>query len=314
MQVPRAALIGAASDTVGQVLRAAGFAVVGALQVLPYDDPRDVPSYAAMDELLGDHLDAVALDGADNHLVGHLPDLLAARLRVLLPTAAPKDLDVLRLCREEAPDADVLVGLTERWEPWAATTTAAVPLPGEPVLQCTVRGWPRGAGPAAELVDLVRHWCGDVVTVIAAPAPLPAAELAPGVPVAWALLHETGATTLVSHEDGPPLVRLSFATARWEAGPLGARWVGGAEVPLLPRADGDPYQDDTWDAVPLPPAPPGTAPGLLCTARALARAPEPDAWTGRWPAPARLDDLQAVARVLAALRESARTEAPARVG
>lgn len=314
MEQPRAALVGAVD---GQVLRAAGFRVVGALQVLPYDDPRDVPSYLTMDDLLEDGLDAVALDGADNHLVGHLPDLLAAGLRVLLPTPAPQDLDVLRLCRDEAPDADVLVGLTERWEPWATTTTAAAPLPGEPVLQCTVRGWPRGATPAAELVDLVRRWCGDVVTVIAAPAPLPATELAPGVPVAWALLHEGGTTTLVSHENGPPLVRLSYATARWEAGPLGARWVGGAEVPLLPRADGSPHVDDTltsMDAVPLPTAPPGTAPGLLCTARALARGAAPELWGTRWPAPARLDDLQAVARVLAALRTSARTEAPAPVG
>ena len=313
MEQPRAALVGEALD--GQLLRAAGFKVVGALQVLPYDDPRDVPSYPTMDDLLDDGLDAVMLDASDPLLAGHLPDLARAGLRVLLPTAAPQDAELLRLVRDESPDADVLVGLAERWEPWAVTTTAARALVAEPALQCTVRGWPRGAAAAAELVDLVRRWCGDVVTVVAAPAPLPAAELAPGVPVAWALLHESGTTTLVSHEDGPPLVRLSFPTARWEAGPLGARWVGGVEVAFLPRADGSPVHEDAgWDAVPVPPAPPGVPHGLVCTARALARGPEPDRWQDRWPAPARLDDLQAVTRVLAALRVSARTEAPAVVG
>jgi hypothetical protein len=298
----------------GGVLRTAGWQVRGALNVTPYDDLRDVPSYAALEDLLADpSLDAVCLDGADPLLARHLPMLLEHGLHVLLPGPAPLDLDLLRDARSvfdaawdavrrlvddpvrparsgNAP-AEVAVALAQRWEPWARTTAAAIPLVGTPVLQATVRGWPRGIAAAADLIDLARAWCGDVVSVVAAPAPLPAAELGPGLPVAWALLHDSGATTLVSHEGAPALVRLSFATARLEAGPLGARWEGGAELPLG-----------------------AVVPGLQAAAAALLEAvPRGELATDRWPWPGDLGDLQAISRVLAALRESARAEAPARV-
>ncbi|MCU1586813.1 MAG: hypothetical protein JWN31_306, partial [Frankiales bacterium] len=178
---------------------------------------------------------------------------------------------------------------------------------GTPVLQATVRGWPRGADAADDLVDLARSWSGDVVSVIAAPAPLPAAALSEGLPVAWSLLHESGATTLVSHEGAPPLVRLSFATARLEAGPLGARWEGGAEIPLLPPP--------SWVTTePRPAAPAGTPYGLLASAVALREGVlRGELATHTWPWPGDLGDLQAASRVLAALRESARAESPATV-
>lgn len=288
-------MVGDALD--GQVLRATGWQVTGALQVLPYDDPGDVPSYASLDELLSDGLQAVALSGSDAHLAGHLPDLLVAGLAVLLPTPDPLDPELLRLARDAAPDAVVAVGLLQRWEPWARTTGAAVPLAEGPLLQCTVRGWPRGAVAAAELVDLARLWCGDVVGVAARPARLPADELAPGVPVAWSLLHESGTTTLVSHEAAPPVVRLSFAGARWEAGPLGARWLGGDEVTLsAPRTPGN--------------APPGTPAGLLSCAAWLREAVTAGSAEVAAPAAAGLGDLQAVERVLSGLRASSRGEAP----
>jgi hypothetical protein len=290
---PRIALIGDELD--GQALRATGWRVTGALQLLPYDDPADVPSYASLDELLGDGLHAAALSGGDPHLAGHLPDLLAAGLAVLLPGPAPLDAELLRVARDAAPDALVAVALVQRWEPWALTTARAGQLVDGPALQCTVRGWPRGRTAAAELVDLTRQWCGDVVGVAARPARLPAEELAHGVPVAWALLHETGTTTLVSHEDAPPVVRLSWAAARWEAGPLGARWVGGEEAPLpAARLPGN--------------APPGTSPGLLASARWLSEALLTD--QPPVPSPADLGDLQAIDRVLSALRMSARDEVP----
>jgi hypothetical protein len=328
---PTIALAGAVD--VG-VLRAAGWQVRGALHLTPYDDLRDVPSYAGLEDLLADAtLDAVALDGADDLLARHLPVLLEHGLHVLLPSPAPLDREVLQAARAvhaegtDAPrrlvddparparsgraPAEVAVALVQRWEPWAATVAAALPLVGTPVLQATVRGWPRGAA-AAELVDLARSWCGDVVSVCAAPAPLPAAELAPGVPVAWSLLHASGATTLVSHEAAPPVVRLSFATARLEAGPLGARWDGGAEIPLLlpPAGRLRPLPPE----LPRPAVPLGTAHGLLACAEALHEAvARGELAVERWPWPADLGDLQAVGRVLAALRESARAEAPARV-
>ncbi|MGB8651513.1 MAG: hypothetical protein WCD35_12725, partial [Mycobacteriales bacterium] len=94
---PAIALAGAVD---GAVLRAAGWHVRGALHLTPYDDLRDVPSYASLEDLLADAtLDAVALDGADDLLARHLPTLLEEGLHVLLPGPAPLDLDLLRACR-----------------------------------------------------------------------------------------------------------------------------------------------------------------------------------------------------------------------
>ncbi len=315
----------------GNVLRAAGWQVRGALNVTPYDDLRDVPSYAGIEDLLADPaLDAVALDGRDDLLARHLPLLLEHGVHVLLPGPAPLDPEVLRHARavrdpvfgsgparlvdhpsrparSGAAPAEVAVGLLERWEPWALTAAAAIPMVGTPVLQATVRGWPRGVAAAAELVDLARAWCGDVVSVVAAPAPLPAASLGDGLPVAWSLLHASGATTLVSHEGAPVLARLSFDTARLELGPLGGRWTGGAELPLLPTPD----RRDVPHACATPP---GTPAGLVgCAVDLLHAVPRAEIGVQRWPWPADLGDLQAVTRVLAALRESARAEAPAAV-
>lgn len=330
MRLPTIALAGAVD---GQVLRAAGWQVRGALATTPYDDPADVPSYAGLDELLADaDLDAVALDGSDDLLARHLPSLLAEGLHVLLPGPVPLDPDLLRAARAVADPgparaddpqrparsgesvADVAVGLVQRWEPWALTVAAALPLAGGPVLQATVRGWPRGPAAAAELVDLARSWCGEVLAVVAAPAELPARSLGEGLPVAWALLHEGGATTLVSHEGAPPLARLSCATARLEAGPLGARWEGGAELPLLAPRDGRQHpRSPEQEVQPRPAAPPGASYGAMACAVALAEAVPYHLVTDLWPWPADLSDLQAVSQVLAALRISARTEAPARV-
>ena len=328
MRGPAIALVGALD---AGVLRAAGWQVRGALHLTPYDDLRDVPSYAGIEDLLADAaLDAVCLDGSDALLARHLPTLREHGLHVLLPSPAPLDPlllrdaravegpafeggprrlveDPSRPARSGAAPAEVAVGLLERWEPWALTAAAAIPLVGSPVVQATVRGWPRGVGAAAELVDLARAWCGDVVSVVAAPAPLPAADLGGGLPVAWALLHASGATTLVSHEGAPPVARLSFDTARLEVGPLGAQWVGGAQIPLLPAAD---RRDVPHQAA----VPPGTALGFLgCAVDLLHAVPRAEIGTGSWPWPADLGDLQAVSRVLGALRESARLEAPARV-
>lgn len=328
---PAIALLGAVD---GQVLRATGWQVQGSLATAPYAlyaDPAEVTSYPSLSALLDDPLlDAVALDGGDDLLARYLPEVLAAGLHVLLPGAAPLDPDVLRAARavtEPGParvddprrrarsgevPAEVVVALSERWEPWALTAAAAIPLVRSAVLQATVRGWPRGPAAAAELVDLARAWCGEVVAAVAAPAPLPAAFLGEGLPVAWALLHDGGATTLVSHEGAPPCARLSFATARLEAGPLGARWEGGSELPLLTPADG--RREPLPPCVPMPAVPPGTTRGLVACAAALQEAVnQGEIAPGNWPWPADLGDLQAIGRVLEALRTSARTEAPARV-
>jgi hypothetical protein len=278
-------------------LRAAGWRLRGALARGPFDEVADAGTALDLDQLLGDpRLDAVAVDGADAELAARLPQLRAAGLLLLLPTAAPLDPELVRAARAVPDAADVAVGLLARWEPWALTVAAALPLVGAPPVQVTVRGWPRGPQAAAELVDLAASWCGEVVAVAAAPAPLPAADLPGGAPVSWALLTASGATVLVSSEGGPQEVRLSFPTVRLHAGPAGARWSGGAELPLLPLPDR------------VPPAL-GAPPGLVATAAALTSAlggaPVP---ADSWPWPADLGDLLVAARVLEALRTSARTE------
>jgi predicted dehydrogenase len=279
-------------------LRSAGWLLRGQLSTMPYDDPLDAAPYASAAELVADpRVDAVAVDGDDPSLAALLPELRAGGLLLLLPTAAPLDPELVRAARAVPDAADACVGLVRRWEPWARTVRAALPLAGGPPVQVTVRGWPRGKQAAAELVDLVASWCGDVVGVVAAPAELPADALPGGAPVSWALLTGSGATALVSHEGGPELVRISFATARLEASPALVRWEGGDRLPVaLPEQS-----------------------GLVSTAAALAEAVggrdvPVRAWPSLTPRPADLGDLLVVARVLEALRTSARTEQLARVG
>jgi len=273
-----------AGDVDPAPMRAAGWSLRGALSGLPYVD---LPAgWHTAAELTGDEgVDAVAVDGADPALAALLPELRAGGLLLLLPTAAPLDPDAVRAVRAVHDGADAVVGLLHRYEPWARVVAAALPLAGGPVLQVTVRGWPRGHQSAAELVDLAAGWCGEVAAVVAAPAPLPADRLPGGESVAWALLAAGGATVLVSHEGGL-CVRLSFAAARLEATPGQVRWQGGAVLPL-----------------------PVAEPGLVSAAAALTRAVGGgDVPAVDWPWPADLSDLLVVSRVLEALRTSARTE------
>jgi hypothetical protein len=289
---PTIALVGAVDPA---PLRAAGWSLRGVLSTDPYVDRLDAAAYVEPAEVCADPLlDAVALDGDDRALAALLPELRGSGLLLLLPTAAPIEPDLVRAARAVPDAADVTVGLLQRWEPWAQVVSAALPLVGTPPVQVTVRGWPRGRQAAAELVDLVASWCGEVAAVVAVPGPLPAGELPGGAAVSWALLTGSGATVLVSHDGGPPLVRLSFPTARLEAGPRGVRWEGGAELPL-----------PSWPLVP----PPGVPAGLVQTAAALAAATGGhDVAVEQWAWPADLGELLVVARVLEALHTSARTE------
>lgn len=299
--VPTAALVG---DVDAAPVVASGWSVRGRLAASPFTGGRfeDAPGYLDAGELLDDpRIDVAVVDGAELELAALVPSLRREGLLVLLPSPAPLDVDAVRAAVDvDGPPSGV--GLVRRWEPWARTVRVALPLAGPP-LQVTVRGWPRGATAAAELVDLVAGWCGDVVAAVAAPAQLPAERLADGEPVAWALLTSAGATVLVAHDGAGPRVRVSSATARLEAAPGQARWVEGDALPLLPLPDG------------LPPVPAGVPPGLVATAALLTDAigggdlrtagPAAESASDR---PADLRDLLVTARVLAALRESARTE------
>ena len=260
----------------------------------PFALPRRVErTYDGVADLEADargELRGVVLPAA-SPLAPALPDLLDARLPVLLADTTPWEPDLLREARAVAEERDVPVAvlLRKRHTGWARLVRAATdvrPAPG----QVTVRGWPRGAEAAAELVDLVRAWCGDVVAAAAVPAVLPADALPDGAPVAWALLTDRATTVLVSHEGAGPQVRLSFRDGRLVAGPGRVGWEGGDAV--VPAA-GDGQAD-------------------VCAAFAAALrlgTPEPLGPTRTpWPWTADLAELVPVARVLAALRASARTE------
>ncbi|HVM28471.1 MAG TPA: hypothetical protein VM433_12490 [Mycobacteriales bacterium] len=303
--MPTAALAGDVGAEAVDSVRAGGWRVRGRLAGSPFGaapGPReDVLGYLDVEELLDDaRVDAVLLDGSDPDLAALLPALRDTGLLVLLPTPHPLDVEALRAARSvDGPPSGV--GLVRRWEPWARTVRAALPLAGGPPLQVTVRGWPRGRAEAAELVDLAGRWCGEVAAVVAAPGPVPAPVLPGGEGVAWSLLTASGATVLVSHEGDGPSVRLSFAAARLAAAPDAVRWDGGALLPLLGLPEA------------VPPAPRGVAAGLIATAASLAAAigggePRHLGGPGEVATPADLGDLLVAARVLEALRTSARTE------
>lgn len=238
--------------------------------------------------LVADGRVAAAVVPAGSPLLPALADLVAAGVPVLLPDPAPYDVELLRRVRAAGQDRDVAVValLAERLRPWSRLATDR--LQGQLPLQVTVRGWGRGPGAVAELVDLVRGWCGEVVAVAAAPAPLPADALPDGPPVDWALLTEHGPTVLAAHAGPLPQVRFSMADRRVVASPLD-ELAGRGLAPLAPaeqvcRAFSGAVRSGTAefiDGVDIGP---------------------------RWDRPAQVADLLPVARVLEALRTSAREQ------
>lgn len=276
-------------------LALAGLPVRGHLRGDPFgpDVARAARRYTDLDDVVADArgpLRAVVLP-AGSLLADRLPDLLAARVPVLLPDPAPWDPDLLRESRALAAEGDVPVAvlLGQRHRGWAGLVRSGLSGRAAPP-QVTVRGWPRGAAAAAELVDLMRAWCGDVVAAAAVPTELPAGELPGGAPVAWALLTSRGSTVLVSHEGGPVQVRLSLPPTRLLASPRAVGWEGA--VPVVPAERPDPTVAAFVGAV---------AAGSAEPVEVAVDAASPDI--------AGLADLVPVTRVLAALRASARTQA-----
>lgn len=293
------------------MLRAAGWHVAGALPRSPFAAAADdLPAYGDLAELLEDpRLDAVVLDGAadgpaDAEVAAHLPLLRRAGLLVLLASPAPLVPGELlpALAVPDAPEVAVAFALAP--QPWVRTVTAALPLGGGPPLQVTVRGWPTGRRSAAELLDVVGTWCGEVLSVSGAPEALPVTALPDGLPVGWSVLTACGATVLVSsaERDGGPRVHVSLPGGRLEATPPGVRWTGGADLPLLPVPDlpGDPEAAGHL--------------GLLVAARGLLRSRAGGALDAQPEPHARgLGALLAAARAVEALDESARSRRPVRV-
>jgi hypothetical protein len=242
-------------------------------------------------------VDAVAVDGDDRDLAPLLPELRDSGLLLLLPSAAPLEPDLVRggpggaraRRRRRRPARAVgAVGADRRRRtaarrhagppgdrPWLAAGPAGRRGARRPRRQL-VRGGGRGRRRARSL---------------------PADVLPGGAAVSWALLTGSGATVLVSHDGPAPLVRLSFAAARLEAGRTASAGPGERRC----RCSRSPRRCRTRT---------GCAPGLVATAAALAAAVGGgDVPAETWPWPADLGDLLVVARVLEALRTSARTEA-----
>ena len=186
-------------------LQAAGFTVAGllgpdALESIAWAAEVGIGrAYADLSALLSDEIDAIAID------------LPAPRCDVLLSAAAKADLHVLLVSPRlgdlavageavlslEESDLHHAVAFLGRADPAYVELGQALRRLG-PATQLTARGWPAGGPPRAELVDLVRRWCGEIVAVCADPAAMPAASLGDEDPITLALLTESGATVLAS--------------------------------------------------------------------------------------------------------------------
>ncbi|MDX6206633.1 MAG: hypothetical protein QOF39_2690 [Frankiales bacterium] len=286
------------------VLTDAGWSVTGVLAADVFDgllwaaqSPGVARNYLDLPDLLSDpSLDACCLSLPAAGMGPVLVATLQAGLHTLLPEPAELGADTVRRALEAAEDsgAEHAVAMQQRWRAPVATVARALDS-GRlgPPAQLTVRGWPTGAAPTAELLDVVTRWCGDVVAVCASPEELPARELPGGATVRWALLTASGATVLVAHDGaGAPLMRLSCPQGRVEveAGPGDGTLDGPADLPTLPA---EPTRTD----------------GLRSTASRLAeaviRSEGVAAPYDGWPWPSTLRDLFVVERIREALRSSA---------
>ena len=295
---PEAPLVG--------LLTAAGWSVTGLLASDVFDGllwaaqtPGVVRNYLDLGELLADpDLDACCLALPPSGLGSVLVTTLQGGLHTLLPEPAELGADTVRRALEAAEDsgAEHAVAMQQRWRLPVARVTRALDSGelGTPA-QLTVRGWPTGAAPTAELLDVVTRWCGDVVAVCATPGELPARELPGGATVRWALLTASGATVLVAHDGaGAPLLRLSCPEGRVEieAGPGDGTMLGPIAAPEL-SAEATTLRTD----------------GLRSTASRLAeavmRSEAVAAPYDGWPWPSTLRDLFVVERIREALRSSA---------
>jgi predicted dehydrogenase len=288
------------------LLTSAGWSVTGVLAADVFDGllwasqtPGVDRNYLDLGELLSDpSLDACCLAVPPAGLGSVLVATLQAGLHTLLPRPAELGADTVRRALAAAEDsgAEHAVAMQQRWRAPVARVARALDS-GElgPPAQLTVRGWPTGAVPTAELLDVVTRWCGDVVAVCATPDQLPARELPGGATVRWALLTASGATVLVAHDGaGVPLMRLSCPQGRVEveAGP-GDGTVHGPLGTLAPPDDATMLPTD----------------GLRSTATRLAEAVTRSEAVASpydgWPWPSTLRDLFVVERIREALRSSA---------
>jgi hypothetical protein len=287
-------LLGEPGLDVREALAEVGLAVTGVLAQDPFGpEPLAVPAagtrvYADLPDLargVADGAVRVVVLPARTPLAAALPEVVALGAAVLLPDPAPWDPGLVREARALADEGDVPVAvlLRERHAGWVQGVRDGIAARPKP-LQLAVRGWPRGPAAAAELIDLVRVWCGDIVSCAAAPARMPGQAFTTGEPVSWALLTEQAVTVVVAHA-GSLQLRFGF--------------LGLGPIDITPGLPGQGH---------LGADPALTAVRAVARARALGTSDVLGSTVGRWPWVADLADLQPVVRVLESLRMSARRE------
>lgn len=186
-------------------VRAAGAVVVGllapdALESLVWAAEAQADhGYSALDALASDAVEAACLDLPLAEACRVATLLLQDGLSVIMARPETPDRADVRILLDAAATGTAAATLGLRTRGWPSIAAAAGLLPQlGPVSQLTVSEWPVGRAARAELCDLVRRLCGDVLAVCGSAAAMPAPELAPSAPVTLSLLTAMGTTVLVS--------------------------------------------------------------------------------------------------------------------
>jgi hypothetical protein len=155
--------------------------------------------YSALDALAADAVDVACLDlpVAEACRVG--TSLLADGLNVVLARPQTPDRASIRGMLDAASTGNSSASAGLRTRGWGSIAEAVRLVTQLGLLsQVTVVGWPSGREARAELCDVVRRLCGEVVAVSGSTEVMPARELSPTDPVTLALLTAQGATVLAS--------------------------------------------------------------------------------------------------------------------
>jgi hypothetical protein len=155
--------------------------------------------YSALDALAADAVDAACLDLplAESCRVATL--LLEDGVSVVLARPEIPERAAVRALLDAAGVGASAAAIALRTRGWRSLADAARLLADiGPLSQLTVIGWPAGRAARAELCDVVRRLCGDVIAVCASASAMPAHELTSTAPVTLSLLTSGGATVLAN--------------------------------------------------------------------------------------------------------------------
>ena len=200
------ALVTDGSDrSLAESVRASGADVVGLLAPDPLEsivwaaEARADHGYSALDALAADAVDAACLDLPLPEACRVAAVLLSEGVNVVFARPQTPDRVSVRGLLEAAAEGNTTAVAGLRTRAWPSISSAAALLPRLGTLsQLTVNGWPAGREARAELVDLVRRLCGDVVAGCASASEMPAHELSADAPVTLSLLTAAGATVMAS--------------------------------------------------------------------------------------------------------------------